>query len=320
MMNLKKEQIKFGADVLAGLAKSNKTLASKYLYDERGSFIFNQITRHPDYYLTNCEIEILTRYAGDIAKRLQHTPFNLIELGPGEGIKTSILINYLMQQKIAFTYMPIDISSKYLEFYAQELLKAQPKLTVKPILGDYAKNLTCLQQANQKRNLILFLGSSIGNFDLPSARQFLADLYEMLNHDDYVLIGFDLKKPMPYLFKAYDDETGLTRAFNLNLLARINRELGGHFLLDQFYHYATYNVHRGAMESYLISLISQSVAIDALDRTFSFEAFEPVHIEYSYKYLLTQIEALANATGFKLITQFQDSKKYFVDSLWQVKK
>lgn len=305
-------------DILVGLTKPNKALPSKYLYDKHGSDLFNKITRHPDYYLTGCEFEILTTYCSNILDIIGEGDFNLVELGPGEGIKTSVLINYFLKKKIDFSYMPIDISESYLCNFRKKILQEHPCLRITPIQGDYVCGLSWLRQHEKRRNIVLFLGSSIGNFDLIGAEHFLLTLRRSLKKGDLLLIGFDLKKSISILLKAYDDTEGLTRSFNLNLLHRINQELTGEFDLNSFYHHATYNVYTGAMESYLISLISQTVPIQALQRSIHFEAFEAIHIEYSYKYLVSQIRDLAKNTGFNIAAQFQDSRKYFVDSFWEV--
>lgn len=311
--------IELKQDTLAGLTKQHKALLSKYLYDEKGSELFNQITRHPDYYLTNCELEILATHASTLLEMIgQESAFNLVELGPGEGIKTAMLMNRFIKAGTSFTYLPIDISEKYLQNFRRKLLHDHPTLNITPIQADYVSGLAWLKDHMKGRNVVLFLGSSIGNFDMPSAERFLLTLHDQLNPGDLLLIGFDLKKSISILLKAYDDNQGLTRLFNLNLLTRINHELGAEFDLDTFYHHATYNVYTGAMESYLISLIEQTVPIRALHQTISFGAFEPIHMEYSYKYLLPQINYLAANTGFQILANFQDTKQYFIDCLWEV--
>jgi uncharacterized SAM-dependent methyltransferase len=167
---------------------------------------------------------------------------------------------------------------------------------------------------------VLFLGSNIGNFNRAQARVFLRQLWEALNDRDQVLIGFDLKKDIELLLAAYNDAKGVTADFNTNLLRRINRELGGDFDLSAFRHYATYDVFSGAIESYIVSLKEQVVTIRELQTTFHFDEWEPIHTEYSYKYLQKDIDSLAAVTGFKIIEQYYDSKRWFTDSLWQVDK
>ena len=168
--------------------------------------------------------------------------------------------------------------------------------------------------------MVLFLGSNLGNFHKSQARGFLRNLWNVLKNGDLVLIGFDLKKNIDMMQKAYNDPGGITSRFNLNLLHRINRELGGNFDLKKFQHYSSYHVLSGAMESYLVSLEKQSVFIKAIGQTFLFEHWEPVHTEYSYKYLESDIKELAEKTGYKIQKQLYDQKKYFVDSIWRVQK
>lgn len=305
-------------DTLLGLTKPHKALHSKYLYDENGSDLFNQITRHPDYYLTGCELEILSTHASSILDMIGNACFNLIELGPGEGIKTTVLMRHFLKKRVDFTYLPIDISEKYLQHLRRKLLQEHSGFSIAPVQGDYMSGLAWVTKHVKGRNIVLFLGSSIGNFDLIGAEHFLISLHDQLKKGDLLLIGFDLKKSISILLKAYDDSEGLTRSFNLNLLKRINHELGGEFDLNTFYHHATYNVYTGAMESYLISSIEQTIPIRSLQQSIVFEAFEPIHVEYSYKYLIPQIRDLAENTGFNMLAQYQDSKKYFIDSLWEV--
>jgi L-histidine Nalpha-methyltransferase len=180
--------------------------------------------------------------------------------------------------------------------------------------------LKWLNHRHRRRNLVLFLGSSIGNFNHTRACFFLRSLWNALNHDDVVLIGFDMKKDIDLLLRAYNDSEGVTREFNLNLLCRINGELGGNFDLSKFRHFGTYNVSSGAMESYLVSQERQMVFIEAIGRSFLFEPWEPLHTEYSYKYLASDIDRLAEETGFEVKQHIYDSRNYFADSVWRVQK
>lgn len=308
----------FRLDVQEGLSKAKKQIQSKYFYDEHGCELFNQITRHPDYYLTKCEIEILNTYKKQLAA-LMASPFNLIELGPGEGIKTQLLIEEFLQESLFFNYIPIDISKKYLKSFILQYKQMLPTLQITPIHSDFFRGIEWLKKNSSSRNLVLFLGSSIGNLDLNATTEFLRHLSSALNEGDYVLLGFDLRKDVNILIRAYNDESGITREFNLNLLKRINHELGANFDLTKFCHYATYNVYSGAMESYLISLEQQNIYIDAIKSSFSFEAIEPIHVEYSHKYSLSQMSEFAEKTGFEVVQNLIDSKKYFVDALWRVR-
>lgn len=310
----------FKLDVHFGLTKSNKQINSKYFYDECGSDLFNQITRHVDYYLTPCEIEILNMHKEIIAETIAEEPFNLVELGPGEGIKTNILIDQFVKNSLDFNYIPIDISTKFLKTLIKKFNDSTPKLQLIPIHADYFRGLEWLGNTSERRNLVLFLGSSIGNFDRINTEEFLLHLWDSLKNNDHVLIGFDLRKDVDILMAAYNDKDGLTRDFNLNLLSRINRELCGNFQLDKFRHYSTYNVYTGAMESYLISLEKQIVKIEELGQAYHFEAIEPIHVENSFKYNLLQIDELAKNAGFSVVHNFLDKHNHFVDTLWKVSK
>lgn len=310
----------FKKDIKFGLENIHKKIPSEYLYDEVGSDLFNKITKHPDYYLTNSELFILNKYKSYFSTLMDKTPFNLIELGPGEGIKPQILINQFLSDLRDFIYIPIDISAKYLEELSTQFENKFSDLNITALHTDFFKGLEWLNKNLTRRNFVLFLGSSIGNFDPVKTQSFLKHLWESLQNNDYVLLGFDLCKDVNMLLSAYDDNAGITRDFNLNLLNRINRELDANFNLEKFKHYATYNVKTDAMESYLISQVEQVVHIKALQQSIRFESIEAIHIECSYKYRIRQIEEYAAENGFKIIKHFTDPNHYFLDTLWQVVK
>lgn len=312
------EKQEFMTDVLTGLAKTPKQIPSKYFYDERGSELFNQITRHPDYYLTNCELEILNNNKKELSIILKNETFNFIELGPGEGIKTRILIDQFLADNLSFTYFTIDISKKYLTQLIDNFNKQLPNLETIALHSDYLQGIKWLVSNSKKRNFLLFLGSSIGNFYLNDSKEFLRIIRSFLHHGDYVLIGFDLLKDIDVLMRAYNDKDGITREFNLNLLRRINNELGANFNIKSFYHYGTYNAYLGAMESYLLSDKEQIVCFNSLKKSVGFKKFEPIHVEFSQKYLLSQVEQLARSTQFKIVKNFTDTKQYFLNSLWRI--
>lgn len=318
--SLEDDRLHFMEDILKGLSSEKKYISSKYFYDTKGSELFNQITQHPDYYLTRCELEIINNNKAEISQRLDSHSFNLIELGPGEGIKTRLLIDQFLKDGHDFTYFTIDISKRYLSQIVNKFNKELAQLKLVALNADYFKGLQWLSTRSKKLNVIVFLGSSIGNFTPHNTNTFLRSVWNDLQAGDYCLIGFDLLKDMHTLVKAYNDSDGITREFNLNLLTRINRELGGHFNRDHFEHYGMYNVYNGAMESYLISTQEQDIAIDSLNKTFHFKAYEPLYLECSYKYTLEQINQYAVSNGFKVVENYSDHKKYFVNSLWQVVK
>jgi L-histidine Nalpha-methyltransferase len=310
----------FARDVLIGLSGSPKRIPSKYFYDAEGSRLFQQITDLPEYYPTQCEFEIFRNHKEDIVEILRSESFNLVELGPGDARKTRVLLQHFLDQKLDFHYVPIDISEPALQNLVRSMELEFPALRVHGLVSEYFNALNWLKNLDHRKNVVLFLGSSIGNFNRDSSRVFLHSLWNSLNPNDYALIGFDLKKDIELLLRAYNDSKGVTREFNLNLLRRVNRELGGSFDMERFRHYASYNVFSGAMESYLVSLEKQTVMIQEIGQSFSFDPWEPIHTEYSYKYLESDIAKLAEDTTFSPVTQFYDSRHFFTDVLWRVQK
>jgi len=307
----------FAKDVLAGLSDHPKRLPSKYFYDKRGDKLFQEIMQMPEYYLTDCEYEILEKHHSDL---LQHfnTPFHLLELGAGDGFKTKVLLQHFLEEQADFDYLPIDISQNVLDELEADLDKRWPELNVQSQQGDYFEVLKSLSKYDTIPKVVLFLGSNIGNFEREDALRFLKELKASLRSGDQLLIGIDLKKDPEVIIQAYDDPTGITAAFNLNLLRRINRELDADFQLDQFRHWETYNPQTGATRSYLISQQAQNICINALNQSFHFEAWESINVELSQKYSVSEIEVLAQKAEFKVVKHFFDNRNYFVDSLWQV--
>jgi len=310
----------FALDVLVGLSEQQKSIPSKYMYDDEGSRLFDKITQLPEYYPTLCEIENLKKHRAAIADHTGAKPFNLVEFGPGNGRKTSILVEHFLERNLDFRYVPIDISDGAMSELTKEMKSSFPSLELEGLVSDYFSGIKWLNRRYQRKNLVLFLGSNIGNFNHGKARFFLRNLWNCLNDGDIVMVGFDLKKDLELIIKAYNDGQGITRDFNLNLLTRINRELGGQFDLDSFRHAGLYNVFRGAMESFLISQKEQEVFIEAIGRSFHFRPWEPIHVEYSYKYLESDINAIAKETGYIVREHLYDPKRYFIDSIWEVKK
>lgn len=314
------QEQEFSSDVLIGLSQMPKQLSSKYFYDERGSQLFQEIMELSEYYLTGCEFEIISEHKEKISKEIAGEPFNLIEFGSGDGRKTNILLNHFQENGLEFQYIPIDISEKAMSALMERINLEFPDLTTEGIVAEYFDGLKWLKNTASRRNLVLFLGSNLGNFDKAHSRAFLHNLWNVLNKGDIVVIGFDLKKDIDLMLKAYNDSKGKTAEFNLNLLRRINRELGGNFDLEKFRFYAGYDVFSGAIESYLVSLEQQKVFIEKIGQSFTFDSWEPIHTEYSYKYLESDIEELAERTGFLINQQLYDSKRCFVDSVWSVNK
>lgn len=311
----------FALEVLVGLSEVPKRLPSRYFYDDSGSDLFRRITDLPEYYPTRCEHEILERHKADILALTGDGPLNLVDLGAGDGRKTRVLLEHFAQAGKDFRFVPIDISEGAMRTLVDSVRAHTPDVDVEGLVSEYFEGITWLGDATPDRqNLVLLLGSNIGNFSKPQSRAMLLRLWEAAKDGDLVLIGFDLKKDIEVLLDAYNDPAGVTAAFNKNLLRRINEELGGDFDLARFRHFSTYNVFSGAMESYLVSLEAQTVSIEELHTSFSFESWEPIHTEYSYKYLLSDVEALAAHAGFVIEANLFDERGWFLDSVWRVKK
>jgi L-histidine N-alpha-methyltransferase len=309
----------FSEDVLDGLMATNKSLKSKYFYDDNGSRIFQDIMNLESYYLTNCELEIFREQAQDIFDAVNFdTHFNLIELGAGDGLKTSALIAYLLLKKIDFTYIPIDISQEANNILKEDLLKKFPTLKIKAKTGDYFEILAEMQQENDPA-LVLFIGSNIGNYTEAAAANLISLMSQYLKSKDKLLIGVDLKKNPVVVSKAYNDDEGITKAFNLNLLKRINTELSGEFNLANFDFYSFYNPQNGEVRSYIVSLVKQTVRIGKLSVDIEFRKGETIWTELSKKYDHEELEELIESKGLVLINHFVDRKNYFTDSLFSKK-
>lgn len=309
----------FALDVKNGLDESPKTLPSRYFYDEIGDDLFQKIMDLDEYYLTRAEFEIFVRQKDEILKAFlgDEGSFRLVELGAGDGTKTKVLLSHFLERNASFTYSPIDISGNVLEQLEDDLSQELPLLKVEPIVGEYFSALEELAANDTSKEVVLFLGSNIGNFDEASGVEFLTHIGENLSQGDMLLIGFDLMKSPKKILSAYNDKDGVTKAFNLNLLTRINKELGANFNVEDFGHFPTYDPQTGETKSHIISKKQQTVYIESLDESFSFDAWEAIHTEVSQKYSMKMIEAYAAESGFEIVHNFMDSNKYFVDSLWR---
>lgn len=307
----------FKEDVLKGLRAKTKYLSSKYFYDAKGDKIFQEIMKMPEYYLTDSEYEIFSKQAKAIfeALNLDGSQFDLVEFGAGDGYKTKVLIERLIESNVDFRYIPIDISGNVLEDLKSDFENQFPGLDIQPENAEYFQALKNIRAKSRNPKVVLFIGSSIGNFLQERTVAFLDGLYAELNAGDKALIGFDLQKNPKTILRAYNDSAGITKSFNINILNRINEELGGHFDLEAFDHYPTYDPESGLAKSYLVSLKDQHVKIDALNETFDFLDGECIHTEISRKYTLEQIENLFKGSNFKLVKHFQDENHYYVDSL-----
>jgi len=307
----------FAKDVVAGLTAKEKYLSSKYFYDTNGSRIFQEIMNMPDYYLTDSEFEILSLQAKQIVDAVAfNKPFNIIELGAGDGFKTFKLLEYLVNEHIAFNYVPIDISQEAIDILSEKLHERLPELSIQPQVGDYFEILNEKLQGNTP-NLLLFLGSNIGNYLKDDAIDLLKLFNNVMNSGDKLLIGMDLKKNPITIKNAYDDKEGVTKRFNLNLLIRMNRELEADFKIDDFDFYCYYNPETGRVKSYIVSLKEQTVLFKKFNKTIQFNQNELIWTELSKKYSLSEIEKLATISGFKSKQHFLDCKHYFTDSLWE---
>ncbi|MDB5287125.1 MAG: dimethylhistidine N-methyltransferase [Mucilaginibacter sp.] len=306
----------FYTDVIAGLTSSPKRLNSKYFYDAVGDKLFQDLMNSPEYYPTDCEMEIFTSHTADLAKEItaDGDAFDLIELGAGDASKSSHLLSYLIDKKANFTYLPIDISANVISYLNVTLPVTIPGIKITGLQGEYFDMLKRAASISNNRKVVMFLGSNVGNMPVAEAEIFCRELRNNLSPGDMVLVGVDLKKNPKTILAAYNDKGGITKKFNLNLLERINRELQGNFNIDQFDHYPTYDPESGACKSYLISLTNQQVKIG--DETISFKKDEYIYMEISQKYTVEQINDIAKIAGFKPLNQVFDSKKWFVDAIW----
>lgn len=307
----------FLEEVLHDLQQQPKTLNSKYFYDGRGDRIFQQIMDCPEYYPTNCEMEIFKERSRELAIALKNgfNTFDLVELGAGDATKSSRLLKELMDMKVDFTYMPIDISTSMISHLEQTLPERIDGLKVQGLNGEYFDMLKEANRLSPRKKVVLMLGGNIANQTPAEALEFCKKMRSVLQQGDLLLVGFDLKKNPFTILAAYNDAGGFTRDFNLNLLRRINEELEGDFDLEQFEHYPSYDPATGACKSYLISRAKQEVTISG--QTFIFEENEFIFMEISQKYSIQETEEIAAASGFKAVQHFFDSKKWFVDTIWQ---
>lgn len=295
----------FRADVLAGLGKAQKQIPPKYLYDTRGSELFDQICRLEEYYLTRTEIALLHRAADAIA-RLAGPDATVIELGSGASRKTRILLDAL---EAPAAYVPIDISRSYLLEAACGIARHYPELPVKPVCADFTQRLELPDDVPDRRRLAFFPGSTIGNFTRDQAVKLLAKVARGVAAGGDLVIGADLVKDEALLLAAYDDSRGVTAAFNLNLLRRINRELDGDFNLDSFRHEARFNRARSCIEMHLVSEKRQTVSVSG--RLFAFEAGESIHSEDSHKFTIDGFRELAQRAGWAARHTWRDGGDLF---------
>jgi len=305
LCDLAPERASFLADVLAGLSSPRKTLPCKYLYDERGSALFERICELDEYYPTRTELGILRRHAGAMAAALGPRCL-LVEYGSGSSTKTRLLLERLEEPA---AYVPVDISREHLLRAAAALSARHPQLAVRPVCADFTRPFALPTLPGALRRAAFFPGSTIGNFGPAEARKFLAQVAEQCGSGGLLLIGVDLRKPREILEPAYDDAQGVTAEFNRNLLRRINRELGADFDLAAFDHRALWNEADGRVEMHLVSRRDQRVRIAG--RSVGFARGESIHTESSHKYELEGFAALARSAGFEVERVWTDEARLF---------
>ena len=310
---------KFKEEVDLGLNSKPKYLSSKYFYDEIGDGLFRDIMNLPEYYLTRAEYEIFQNQNREIINALSLDPeirFELIELGAGDGLKTKELFKGLLSGKYKFDYIPIDISQNALDLLEKSLQEEMPEVSVYPRQGEYFDVLSALKESKRKK-VILFLGSNMGNMLDEQSHDFIYQLGSNLKPGDILFLGLDLIKSQEIVLPAYNDSAGVTRKFNLNLLNRINKELGANFDLNNFEHIPEYSEEEGIAKSFICSKQDQTVAIQALDQTIYFEKGERIFVEISRKYNDDILNSILLETDFAIVQKFTDSKNYFADYVIQ---
>ena len=305
-------------ETLAGLRSFPKHLNAKYFYDKRGDELFQQIMVMPEYYPFDCELEIFQQHSPRIAKLCgaEDQPLDIIELGAGDGQKTRYLLRAIHETSPASRYHPVDFSENILAQLKSRIAEYLPAMEVRPLSGDNLDALPQISRAAGFRKLVLSLGGNIGNMESSEIKHFCTALRQSLRAGDLALIGFDLRKDPETILRAYNDPSGLTAAFNKNLLLRLNRELQTNFDIERFKHYQTYDPVTGACKSYLISLVNQTISL--LEEQIVFKEFEPIYMEISQKFTVEQLDELSGACGFKMVAEFSDHRHWFLDVLWEV--
>lgn len=311
----------FQKDVSEGLTRFPKQLSSRFIYDRFGDRLFQQIMAMPEYYLTDCEYEIISKNTTTIGElfRNRENGLDLIELGAGDGKKTKVLLKYMASNKFNFVYKPIDISENALQQLTANLAEEIPSLSVDPEEGEYFEVLERLKGYNKRKKVIMVLGSNIGNLSHPQAVDFLSKLQDTLLSEDLLFMGFDQKKDPQIILDAYNDKTGITAAFNKNLLHRINRDLGGNFDVDKFKHWEIYNPETGTAESFLIAQEPMNVFIEDLGLEVVFQKWETIHVEISQKYDDATVEWLALQSNLEIVTSYSDEREYYKNYIFKKK-
>ena len=299
----------FAEEIAFSLNEDSKFISPKFFYDKKGSNLFESICSVPEYYPTRTEISILKKLEHDLPSYLNEN-VRLVELGSGASVKTRLILDVFTKLQAKTEYFPIDISEILTES-SEQLLKDYPTLNITGIIDTYEGGLEFLQNYDDKQNLIIFLGSSFGNFSPDDGKIFLKKIFSTMKQGDLFLIGLDLVKDKTILESAYDDSQGITAKFNLNVLSRINDELDADFIINNFSHYSVYNENDQRIEMNLKSLIPQSVTIKKSNLSLNLDEGELIHTEYSHKYNPSQIKTLLCDIGFEIKNMWLDDKKYF---------
>jgi dimethylhistidine N-methyltransferase len=311
---------RFRGEVLAGLSQPQKSLPSKYFYDAQGDELYNKIMESSQYYLGRSEMEIFSRHTEELTAAIlgRYEQFSLVELGPGDLRKSIYLISALYLDRVKFSYVPIDISSNVIAFLFSSLPGCLPGLPIQPMHGEYLEMLRSYNEMScTMPKVLLCLGGNIANMLPAETKEFCEHLRGCLNPGDLAIMGFDLKKHPRLIRAAYNDKAGITAAFNLNLLTRINRELGANFPAQKFEHYCHYDPESGSCKSYLVCLETMDVTIG--DAVVHFDRDECIWMEISQKYSVSEISRLAESTGFSVVENIYDDKGWFTDSIWLAK-
>ena len=304
-----KSQKTFAQELSISIRQKQKAINPKFFYDQKGSQLFEKICVLPEYYLTRTEISLLKQIDGKLQSYLDGN-FRLVELGSGSSQKTRLLIDMLTRLQKHVEYFPIDIS-KILKTSSVALQSDYKKLHITGIIDNYENGLEFVKKYDDMKNLIVFLGSSFGNFDPENGIKFLQKINSSMKKGDLFLVGLDLVKDKDVLYQAYNDSQGITAQFNLNVLSRINSELGGNFDTSKFVHHVVYNENQNKIELYLRSLSKQTVEIPNADLMLEIDEDELIHTENSHKYTISQIKQMFTMTGYQIKDMWNDDNRYY---------
>ena len=299
----------FADEISESLTQDLKSINPKFFYDDKGSELFEKITKLPEYYLTRAETTILKQLDGDFLKHLPKK-IRLVELGSGSSEKTRIVLDLLSKHQPNVEYFPIDISD-ILRESTQDLHQDYDNLHITGIIDTYEGGLELIKNYDDCPNLIAFLGSSFGNFTFEEGKSFLQKINSEMKNDDLFFIGLDLVKDSKIIERAYDDSHGVTAEFNLNVLSRINKELDANFNLSKFEHHAVYDEKNQRIDMYLRSLANQSIKISKVDLSLQIQKDELIHTEHSHKYSIDQIKSMMTSNGFKINHIWKDDKNHY---------